>query len=424
MSNIISNPSFQQYIPEEMYLEIMQWVPEETLLNARLVNSLWCRICSDNKLWASILSAKALIPFPRNPKHSLLQHHMLNNPGLKIHHIQSHLGKCFAAWGKTIGVWKKIALYPQDQFECTYTETDHSGSINTFFFHKKSCVPYMVTGSADATLKVWKMTLGTHQFELLETLDAHEAPILKVTGTTHTLFSGSADGKLCVWNDNSFTSKPSYTLHQSLETGQRPITALETDGKVSYLQLFSGGNDGSIKVWKKKNGKLESYQVLEGHEKEITSLKYDSSSRLLFSASADRCIRIWNCVNGKFFCESLISDAHSDKVTDILPFQKGKILVSTSVDGSIKLWMSDDNGSWNLKTTVSIANGQWLSTLSAGSLYQSFPQVYSVAAGIISQLDFSKTMEESIVKRSFFPVTLTPSTTKEVIQAANEELNT
>lgn len=410
------------YVPEEVIVNMMSWLSEETLLSARLVDSVWARLASDNSLWKPFLEVRPTILFPKDHTHTLFQHHILNNPGIKIRHVQSHLGRCYAAWGKTIAVWKRTHTYPQIQYESTYTETDHTGSINTFFFHKKSYVPFMVTGSADTTLKVWKMRLGTHHFELLETLRGHETPIVKVIGTTHTIFSGSTDGKVCVWNDNFSTSTPSYSLDKTLETQQRSITALETDGTTSYFQLFSGGIDGTIKIWKKKLRELKCTQVLSDHRGDITSLRYDTSSRLLFSTSTDRTIRIWQSVNQQYLCMCTITDAHADKVTDCLPFNKGTQLLSSSTDGSIKLWKKGEDHSWALEAAVSMGNRGGCLTLASGSPYQTLPQVYAVACGIISQFNLNHSQAPQSFECTYFPVTLIPSDSKETVPASNLRL--
>ena len=57
-------------------------------------------------------------------------------------------------------------------------------------------------------------------------------------------------------------------------------------------KLASGSSDGSIRLWEIASGELVS--KLEGHSGGITSLKFDTDGKLLYSASTDRTVKVWN----------------------------------------------------------------------------------------------------------------------------------
>ncbi|MEH2184250.1 DnaJ domain-containing protein [Nostoc sp.] len=111
--------------------------------------------------------------------------------------------------------------------------TEHLGAVNTVAISLNSQT--LISGSTDATIKVWNLQTG----ELLSTLTGHSAAVLSVAISPDgkTLASASRDGTIKLWNLHT------GELLQNL-SGCNPV-AFSPDGKT----LISGGNGGSIKIW-------------------------------------------------------------------------------------------------------------------------------------------------------------------------------
>jgi len=75
--------------------------------------------------------------------------------------------------------------------------------------------------------------------------------------------------------------------------------------------------------------------VLSGHERPISSLKFNRDDDLLFTASADRTINLWNPENGERLGTY---EGHTGAVSDIDVDYFSKRLVSCSADGCVKIW--------------------------------------------------------------------------------------
>ena len=91
----------------------------------------------------------------------------------------------------------------------------------------------------------------------------------------------------------------------------------------------------SLLLWDRQQGAA---RQLEGHEKQITSLAFDPSGRLLTSASLDGKIRIWDCASGKVLH---VLDAAPTKspARSVIFIEDGKKIVSTSWgDSHVRLW--------------------------------------------------------------------------------------
>jgi WD40 repeat protein/predicted patatin/cPLA2 family phospholipase len=147
--------------------------------------------------------------------------------------------------------------------------------------------------------------------------------------------TGSKDGKVRVWETNSWNLK--YTL--SGHTKDVNSIAFSTDSKT----LVSGGGDKTIRLWDVENGSL--LKTIKAHEEEsnledtsgVTSVNFSKDGNFLVSSGFDGCIFIWN----------ITDDWKAFKITK----QKGvvisaifspddKYILSISSEGGIKFWVN------------------------------------------------------------------------------------
>ena len=135
----------------------------------------------------------------------------------------------------------------------------------------------LMTGSYDATVKVWDIGTG----KVIRTLEGHSSGIRCLQFTETTLFTGSLDRTIKVWNWR--TGECINTL-----TGHRDgVVSLHLDGNI----LVSGSIDSTIKVWDFQGNKSF---TLRGHENWVNAVKIDAASRTVFSVSDDLTIRLWD----------------------------------------------------------------------------------------------------------------------------------
>jgi WD40 repeat protein len=96
--------------------------------------------------------------------------------------------------------------------------------------------------------------------------------------------------------------------------------------------LAIGLKSGEIQLWDWKNERLATR--LTGHQDKINRILF-SRSGLLYSASTDHHIMVWNLASGKSIKDI---NAHSKAVNDIAVTSDGQILVSCSDDRLIRVW--------------------------------------------------------------------------------------
>lgn len=122
-------------------------------------------------------------------------------------------------------------------------------------------------------------------------------------------------------------------------TGHRAgFTSLASQG--GYL--YAGSHDGSIQTFL-LNGNPEMLQDTQAHSMSVWALTYHPTAKVLVSSSKDGSIRVWDPeedqegpTGGLSYLRSL--DGHKGKVYTLDPFPSSSLLLSGSSDRSIKLW--------------------------------------------------------------------------------------
>ncbi|KAI8621009.1 hypothetical protein BC830DRAFT_1224959 [Chytriomyces sp. MP71] len=209
--------------------------------------------------------------------------------------------------------------------------------------------PLIVTGSRDATLRVWRLPnpkadkshiphnaagtvnvssagntyddAGTNPW-FVHTLTGHTNSVRAIAGHGRVLVSGSYDATVRVWD--LVSGECVHTLR-----GHR-----EKVYSVGYShelgRAVSGSLDATVKVWCTRTGVL--LHNLEGHSSLVGLLEL--SPEYLVSAAADQSLRIWAPTTGHCLAHLY---GHSAAITCLHHDPRLNRIVSGS-DGSVKLW--------------------------------------------------------------------------------------
>ncbi|RSL46287.1 hypothetical protein CEP53_010393 [Fusarium sp. AF-6] len=174
---------------------------------------------------------------------------------------------------------------------------------------------YLITGSDDNTLILWKAPKAGYDFKPIQTSSEHAGAIncltvLRVEGSQRWLIAtGSADASIKIWNFEN----DQLALLQTIKTAPKyfplclSLSHVDQDGDV--LVLASAGTRDIVQILtaeaKAEQIKFEVQATLTGHEGWIRSLNFaketsaPESDLLLASASQDKYIRIWRIHQGK-----------------------------------------------------------------------------------------------------------------------------
>ena len=160
---------------------------------------------------------------------------------------------------------------------------------------------------------------------------------LKVAKFAHDgscIATGSADGFIEILESTTLQLRTdlTYQTEKKFMLHEKRVLCLEfsSDSKM----LCSGDESGLIKVWKISDGKCLR-RLEHAHDKGVTCCKFMSANSQIISGSFSWQIRVHGLKSGALLREF---PGHSSYVTDILLLDQETTLMSSSSDGTIKLW--------------------------------------------------------------------------------------
>ncbi|KAJ0049625.1 hypothetical protein Pint_16795 [Pistacia integerrima] len=154
----------------------------------------------------------------------------------------------------------------------------------TCIMHPDTYLNKVLQGSQEGTLQLWNISTKKKLYEFKgwesSISSCVSSPALDVVAV------GCADGKIHVHNIR-FDEELVTFVHST----RGAVTALSfsTDGQPL---LASGGSSGVISIWNLEKRKLQSV-VREAHDSSIVSLHFFANEPVLMSSSADNSIKMW-----------------------------------------------------------------------------------------------------------------------------------
>jgi WD40 repeat protein/beta-lactamase regulating signal transducer with metallopeptidase domain len=179
----------------------------------------------------------------------------------------------------------------------------------------------LFTGSADRTVRLWDVETGKTRASLTGHTSWVYALALAPDGKT--LASAGYDKVIRLWGLDTLKEKATLSGHKAAVRA----LAFAPDGKT----LASGAGDHSIKLWDLDS--LKEKATLTGHEGTVRALTY-SPAGLLASGAEDATVRLWDATGAS----RAVLTGHNNKVTGLVFSPRGRYLVSASMDGTVRLW--------------------------------------------------------------------------------------
>jgi len=245
--------------------------------------------------------------------------------------------------GKEYQKLEKLKFIDSVNDDCRLNNTSHGSWIRKIGFNPEYKI--LASCSDDKTIKIWAWGTG----ELIQTLTGHKDWIrtLDFSPDGKYLVSGSGDKTIKIWERNAENGRwkgiQTLTEQEGGHTDWIWCVTFSPDGQ--YLATSSG--DATIKIWKKntERGKWECFQSLEEHEKSVRVVAFNQDGSLLASGSTNRTVIIWNTNTWQPIYRpennNIILRLNHDDWVRSLAFgnrQDKEYLVTTSQDGTIKLW--------------------------------------------------------------------------------------
>lgn len=237
---------------------------------------------------------------------------------------------------------RSVRVWDIDTGECNHVFTGHTSTVRCLVVllptpnpqtgKLEPEAPIFVTGSRDATLRVWRLPdprqdppqrVGAKENPyFLHLLQGHVNSVRAMAGAGHVLISGSYDSTVRIWNLENGSCRFVCRGHQEkvYSVGYCHETSLAA----------SGSMDAKVKVWNVTTG--DCMHTLEGHSSLVGLL--EMSPRYLVSAAADSTLRIWCPTTGKCLASMV---GHQSAITCFHHNAKLNRIVSGS-DGGTRVW--------------------------------------------------------------------------------------
>ncbi|CAJ0947569.1 unnamed protein product, partial [Mesorhabditis belari] len=217
---------------------------------------------------------------------------------------------------------KKLRVWNVDDAQLAFTLTGHMGRVLTSQVSDDG--KYIVSGSTDRTVRVWCGQTGVQR----HVLQGHTGgvPCISLHGTT--LVSGSRDQTLRVWD--IVDGKCLHILAGHL--GE--VRCVQFDGK----RVVSGADDCTVKVWNVQTG--ECLHTLTGHTNRVDSLLFEPERDLVVSGNSET-IRVWDVRSGT--CIAILDSIQDQFFSDMQ--LRGNILVSYYAYRNVGVWDIRNGGS-------------------------------------------------------------------------------
>lgn len=151
----------------------------------------------------------------------------------------------------------------------------------------------------------------------------HSGPIAGIAAQGNLIATAGYDNRLILW-DGRQRQALACSRHDHLVNQ----CSFSRDGR----WLVSASSDYSARVWQLPSLRL--HAVLGGHEDDVDMAVFSPDDSLIATCALDRCVRIFNrdglCLH--------VMHGHTGNVLSLAWMRDGQRLVSSSVDGTIRLW--------------------------------------------------------------------------------------
>ncbi|CAI5757677.1 unnamed protein product [Candida verbasci] len=312
-------------LPQELSLKILCYLDCKSLCNAAQVSRKWKSLADDDRVWHHMCEQHIDRKCP-NCGWGLPLMHMKRAREMITEDEKDTDSQPPPKKIKTEVPKKEIKKRPwksvySERYQIEKRWRNGSYEIKTFIGHSDgvTCLKfnrkYLMTGSYDTTIKIWKIDTG----ECIRTLTGHTKGVRSLVFDQQKLITGGLDSTIKVWNYHTGHCIATYRGHDDA------VVSVDFSNK----SIVSGSADHTVRVWHVDS---RTCYTLRGHTDWVNCVKIFNN--LIFSASDDTTIRMWDLSNNqclKIF-GGIETNGHIGQVQSVIPFTYKEELIEDNSD--------------------------------------------------------------------------------------------
>ena len=188
----------------------------------------------------------------------------------------------------------------------------------------------LATGAGDGTVRLWDVATGA---EIKRLDNTGRTSALDAADDGKRIVTGGADNAVLVWNAESGEPLATLNGHEAEVTAVRFAPGGEL--------LASGDDRGVCRLWRYDAAKNEwiGGEWLRGHSRTITAMRFADDGARLITSSGDNTCGQWDVAAGKEIADGVLK--HPEWVADVAVSDDGQLALTCCDDGKLRLWSLD-----------------------------------------------------------------------------------
>ncbi|NET81162.1 MAG: TIR domain-containing protein [Moorea sp. SIO1F2] len=236
-------------------------------------------------------------------------------------------------WNENNGQWLRKSLIvdnklPQDKAHNNWVSSvafSHDGKFIATASRRDQN-----TTNNDETVKLWKITNG--KGELIHRL-RYNSSVNDVSFSPDGSILASADSETVrLWD-----TKKGNSIQEPIKGHQDYVNSVRFSPNGQFLA--SASSDSTVKLWKVKNGVVQTpeWETLHDPEDQVTSICFSPDGKFLAAASEDSNLWLW-LLNDENIPSPKTIKGHSSEIRSVSCSPDNKTLISTGEDKTIRIW--------------------------------------------------------------------------------------
>ncbi len=194
----------------------------------------------------------------------------------------------------------------------------------------------IASGSGDKTVRIWSVQSGK---QLLTLTHTYSVMCVAWSSDSRLVASGTDDRTVCLWDAAEGTQ-----VMEPLRGHDRMVSSLVLNTTATLL--FSASWDTTIIIWDLDiaGRKATVRHTLQGHTGAVRSISLCPDERLIVSGSNDHTVRVWEVATGQ---QVRVLEGHTCNLLSVAWSRDGQYIVSGSYDKTVRVWEADAQVCWH-----------------------------------------------------------------------------